>query len=225
METSARQMLQLLLESQALTFGQFTLKSGRQSPYFVNLGGLCSGRALTILGEAYAEVIMAAFGGRFDVVFGPAYKGIPIAVAACEALWRRHGVAASYAADRKEEKDHGDRGLVVGAKLGADTRVVYVDDVISAGTSMRNTMHLFNTNFGCKVIGAVVAVDRQERGTSSPVSAVQEVERTYGVKVHAILRMRAVVDYLHATDVGGTRYIDDRLRDEIDAYLRRYGSE
>ncbi len=225
MNTSAQQMLRLLLESQALKFGQFTLKSGRQSPYFVNLGDLCSGRDLTVLGEAYAEVIKEAVGAEFDVVFGPAYKGIPIAVAACEALWRRFGIAASYASDRKEEKDHGDRGLIVGAALGADTRVVYVDDVISAGTSMRNTMHLFNTNFGCKVVGAVVAVDRQERGTSSPVSAVQEVQRTYGVEVHAILRMREVVEFLGTTDIGGTRYIDDRLRNDIHAYLRRYGSE
>ena len=144
METSARQMLQLLLESQALTFGQFTLKSGRQSPYFVNLGGLCSGRALTILGEAYAEVIMAAFGGRFDVVFGPAYKGIPIAVAACEALWRRHGVAASYAADRKEEKDHGDRGLVVADGQTGNQRCV------RGPTSQREQAHTGGYGCGCR---------------------------------------------------------------------------
>lgn len=223
MNVFERGFLTLLLQERALKFGQFTLKSGRQSPYFINMGCLNGGDALHAIGEAYARLIQERIGTDFDVLFGPAYKGIPLAVATCEALWRLYGVKIAYASDRKEAKDHGDRGCLLGADLGPSTRVVYIDDVVSAGTSMRHVLKLFSDAVGCTPAGAVVAVDRQERGMRSPATATREIETEFGIRVHALLRIRDVVEFLRTQDVGGARVLDDRLIDDFFTYLRRYG--
>jgi orotate phosphoribosyltransferase len=225
MDPSQREFLKLLLDAGALKFGQFTLKSGRSSPYFINLGALSTGERLCAAGEAYARTIHDRLGLEFDVVFGPAYKGIPLAVATCEALYRLYGVSVGFTADRKEEKDHGEGGAIVGSALGPETRVAYVDDVISAGTSFRNTMRLVGGTFGSRVVGSVVAVDRQERGTTRLGSSVRELAGEFGVPIHAILKIREVVEELAEKPFEGTVHIDHRLRDEFLAYQHRYGAE
>ena len=225
MENHERDLLKLLLDAGALKFGQFTLKSGRDSPYFVNLGTLSTGERLAQAGEAYARAIHDAFGLDFDVVFGPAYKAISLAVVTCEALWRLYGANVGFASDRKEAKDHGEGGVVFGSEMKAGTRIVFVDDVISAGTSLRGSLRLLREHFGARIVGSLVAVDRQERGTRRLVSAVKEIESEFGIPVRAILRMRDVVEELHGKPFEGNVYIDRRLRDDFIAYQRRYGAD
>jgi len=225
MDQSKRTLLKLLLEAGALKFGEFTLKSGRKSPYFVNVGTLADGERLNVLGEIYARTINDRIGLDFDVVFGPAYKGIPIAVAASEALWRLYNARIGFASDRKEEKDHGEGGALFGTPITSSTRVVYVDDVISAGTSFRGSVKILKDRLGARLVGCVVAVDRQERGTRRLVSSVRELESEFGVPVHAILRMREVVEELYEKPFEGKVYVDRRLRDDFLAYQLRYGAE
>ncbi len=225
MDQTERDFLRLLLEAGALKFGQFTLKSGRKSPYFINLGSLATGERLAAVGEAYARTIHDKIGLDFDVVFGPAYKGIPIAVATCEALWRLYSADVGFASDRKEEKDHGEGGKLLGTEIGSASRIVYVDDVVSAGTSFRGSLRLVRDSFGAQVVGSVVAVDRQERGTRRLLSSIRELETEFDVPVHAILRMRTVVEELYETPFGGKVYLDGRLRDAFLTYQRLYGAE
>ena len=218
MDENEKTLLRLLLEAGALKFGEFTLKSGRKSPYFVNVGTLADGERLNALGEIYARTVHDRIGLDFDVVFGPSYKGIPIAVATSEALWRLYNTRIGFASDRKEEKDHGEGGKILGTPIKNSTRVVYVDDVISAGTSFRASVKLLKDRFGARLVGCVVAVDRQERGTRRLVSSVRELENEFKVPVHAILRMREVVEELYEKSIDGKVYVDRRLRDDFLAY-------
>jgi len=225
MDERQLRLLRLLLQADALKFGDFILKSGRRSPYFVNLGALYRGDQLAAVGEAYAETIAEKIGLDFDVVFGPAYKGIPLAVATAQAIWRLYNRQVGYCSDRKEEKNHGEGGRLLGAPIGPETRVVYVDDVISAGTSFRHSLRLLRDRLGAKIIGSVIAVDRQERGTKHLVSSVRELQAEFGVPIYAILRMREVVESLAEKPFEGKVYVDKELREDFLAYQRRYGVE
>jgi orotate phosphoribosyltransferase len=189
-------LVELLAARQALRFGNFTLKSGRSSPYFVNFGTLCHGGDLAILGEAYAERIIAEIGDHIDVVFGPAYKGIPLAVATAAALERRLGRPIGWSFDRKEAKDHGDGGLFVGAPLKAGVRVVLVDDVLTAGTAVRASLERLAPT-GITLAAIVIALDRQERGSDSR-TAVQELQEHTGVPVLAVTTISEAVERLQA---------------------------
>jgi orotate phosphoribosyltransferase len=183
--------IDLCLQLGVLRFGEFQLKSGRVSPYFFNAGLFNSGTALAELGRAYAQAIHSA-GIKFDVLFGPAYKGIPLVATSAVALSDRHGRDVPWAFNRKEAKDHGEGGNIVGAPLRG--RVLIVDDVITAGTAIREATDIIR-GAGAEPVGVVLALDRQERG-QGPLSAVQEVEQTLGLPVISILRLGDLVDYL-----------------------------
>lgn len=193
-----REFIQFALDHDVLQFGEFTLKSGRTSPYFFNAGLFNTGERLAELGRFYAATIVDS-GMEFDVLLGPAYKGIPIASATAVQLALQHGRDVPWCFNRKEAKDHGEGGLVVGSPLQG--RVVVVDDVITAGTAIREVMELVD-GAGAQVAGIVVAVDRQERGKGE-LSAIQEVERDFGVTVTAIVTLGQIIEYVEETDRHG----------------------
>jgi len=222
MEPYQEEFVRFLLEEGALLTGSFTLKSGRRSPYFINAGALASGRALGRLGEFYAEAIRRAFDGA-EVIFGPAYKGIPLAVAAAVAYARSCGRAIAYAFDRKEAKEHGDKGLFVGAPL-AGRGVVIVDDVLTAGTSIRAVSPII-AGAGARILGAVVGVDRQERAGEGAIAASKAIERDLGFPVRAIVRIRDALDYARDRVIGGRVHVDGAILDAFEAYQREFGAE
>ena len=194
MRDHQREFIEFALHNQVLRFGSFTLKSGRTSPYFFNIGVIDTGGGLATLGSCYAASILRA-GLEFDVVFGPAYKGIPIAVSTAMAFAEEHGRSVPWSFNRKEAKDHGEGGLVVGAPLKG--RVLVVDDVITVGTAIRAVIDLV-TDAGAEVAAIVVAIDRQERGTGE-LSAVRQLEQELGAPVHAIVTLDDVIEYLEET--------------------------
>jgi orotate phosphoribosyltransferase len=212
MRAYQKEFLDFAIERQVLRFGQFTLKSGRISPYFFNAGLFNSGKALARLGRYYAAAIEDS-GIEFDTLFGPAYKGIPLASAAAIALAEHHDRDVPYCFNRKEAKDHGEGGNIVGSPLKG--RVLIVDDVITAGTAIRESMSLIE-EVGAKAAGVVIALDRQERGSGS-LSAIQEVERNYGLKVVSIVGLGEVLEYLQAR--GGM----DTAVEAIHGYRKQYG--
>lgn len=213
MQDYRRQLIELAIAVRALQFGEFTLKSGRRSPYFFNAGAFDTGAALARLGECYADAL-ADSGAAFDMLFGPAYKGIPLASATAIALAGRHGRDLPWAFNRKEAKDHGEGGDIVGAPLTG--RVMIVDDVISAGTAIRESLRTIRRS-GATPAGVVIALDRQERGEGDR-SAVAEVEQEEGLPVVSIARLNDLVDWL-AGQPGR-----EAERDAMQAYRDRYGA-
>jgi orotate phosphoribosyltransferase len=207
------EFLELAAACGVLRFGEFELKSGRRSPYFFNAGEFHDGRALDALGAAYAGTIVDA-GFHFDVLFGPAYKGIPLAVATGIALAREHGIDCGIAYNRKERKDHGEGGQLVGAPLTG--RVLLVDDVITAGTAIREVLPLIE-DAGGELVGIVTALDRQERGQHGEQSATAELAASLDVPVVSIVTLADMVDWLKASSRSGTL-------DEVAAYRSRYGA-
>ena len=212
-----RDFVALLVRRQALKFGDFTLKSGRRSPYFINTGCFNQGGDLARLGAAYAATVLARFGAGVQVVFGPAYKGIPLALATAQAYEALVGREVGWTYDRKEAKTHGDGGLFVGAPLAAGTPVVIVDDVLTAGTALRESLAKLQPS-GARVLGAVVAVDRQERGQGD-LTAIEELQRDLGVTVAPIITITEAADHLAANDVDGRRYLGAADRARIAAHL------
>jgi orotate phosphoribosyltransferase len=212
-----RDFLELLVTRRALKFGDFTLKSGRKSPYFINTGCFHQGGDLARLGRAYAATIRARFGDGIQVVFGPAYKGIPLALAAAQEYERQLGRPVGWTYDRKEAKDHGDGGLFVGAALVPGIRVVIVDDVLTAGTALRESLAKLKPT-GVEVRGAVVAVDRQEKGAGQR-TAIEEIAAELGVEVAPIIRIGDAVEHLAANPVDGRQVLAaddrDRIRDHL----------
>lgn len=202
------------ISAQALKFGEFTLKSGRVSPYFFNAGQISTGAGLAALGRSYAHALVAS-GVDFDMLFGPAYKGIPLAAATSVALAEFHGRDLPFAYNRKEAKDHGEGGTLVGAPLQG--RVLIVDDVITAGTAIRESIDMIR-GAGATPAGVAIGLDRQERGNSS-LSAIQEVERDYEVSVISIVTLADIIDYLKAGQDQGA------LVERIDAYRAEFGIE
>lgn len=192
MKAYQRQFIEFALEKQVLKFGEFTLKSGRKSPYFFNAGLFNSGRDLARLGRFYAAALMDA-GIEFDVLFGPAYKGIPLAAATAVALAEHHGRDLPWCFNRKEAKAHGEGGSLVGAPLTGD--VLIIDDVITAGTAIREVMQIIASQDGAKAAGVLIALNRQERGNGE-LSAIQEVERDFGIPVVSIVSLNQVLQFL-----------------------------
>ncbi|MBN3067687.1 orotate phosphoribosyltransferase [Pectobacterium brasiliense] len=191
MKAYQRQFIEFALSKQVLKFGEFTLKSGRISPYFFNAGLFNTGRDLALLGRFYAEALVDS-GVAFDLLFGPAYKGIPIATTAAVALAEHHDRDLPYCFNRKEAKDHGEGGSLVGSPLQG--RVMLVDDVITAGTAIRESMEIIGAH-GATLAGVMIALDRQERGRAD-LSAIQEVERDYQCKVISIITLKDLIAYL-----------------------------
>ena len=213
--------IEWLLRSGALRFGEFKTKSGRLSPYFFNTGCFDTGLSLGGIAELYAETIAEHFGPRVENLFGPAYKGIPLAVMTAYQLSNRLGRDISYTFNRKEAKDHGEGGLLVGRPYRGGERVVLVEDVITGGTSFREMRPLLSS-FKVEVVGIVVGVDRQERGTDSR-TALAQVADEWGVKTASLVTVRDVVSRLHNREVLGRVWIDDGAKARIDEYLATYG--
>ena len=216
------QYLELLLTSGVLRFGEFKTKSGRLSPYFFNMGALDSGERLGKAADVYAQVIERAFGPQVENLFGPAYKGIPLAVMTSHALARRLGRDVSFTFNRKEAKDHGEGGTLVGRQYEGGEKVVVIEDVITGGTSFSETLPVLR-KAGVDVVGVVVGVDRQERGQGSK-GALAEVAGTWGVKTASIVTIADVVARLHNRTVAGKVWIDDATKARIRDYLATYGA-
>ncbi|TQP34594.1 orotate phosphoribosyltransferase [Vibrio cholerae] len=212
MKAYQREFIEFALEKQVLKFGEFTLKSGRKSPYFFNAGLFNTGRDLARLGRFYAAALVDS-GIEFDLLFGPAYKGIPIATTTAVALADHHDVDTPYCFNRKEAKDHGEGGNLVGSKL--EGRVMLVDDVITAGTAIRESMELIQAN-KADLAGVLVAIDRQEKGKGE-LSAIQEVERDFGCAVISIVSLTDLITYLEQQG-NNTEHLE-----AVKAYRAQYG--
>ncbi|MBY5164028.1 orotate phosphoribosyltransferase [Salsipaludibacter albus] len=209
-----------LLEHDVLAFGDFTTKSGRATPYFLNFGNLGTGAQIDTVGRAYADHVVATFGDDVDVLFGPAYKGIPLAVATAVSLQRDHGLDVAWTFDRKEAKDHGEGGSLVGHVPTDGQRVVIVEDVTTAGTSIRETVPKLRAVADVDVVGLVVSVDRRERGTRDDVTALDEVAEEFGLRATAITDIDRVVEVLTAP---GRDVLSADDLDRLAAYRDRWG--
>jgi orotate phosphoribosyltransferase len=213
-----------MVDCQVLKFGDFVTKSGRKTPFFVNTGFYRTGSQLKKLGEYYARAIEDAFGTDFDVLFGPAYKGIPLSVTASMAISDLYGKDVRYCSNRKEVKDHGDKGILLGGPIGDQDKVVIIEDVTTAGTSIQETLPIIKAQGDVVPVGLVVSVDRMERGQGEK-SALQEIEENYGLKTTAIVTMAEVVEHLYNRPYKGKIVIDDQLKAAIDAYYEIYGAK
>lgn len=225
MEQYKQEFIGFMVDSQVLKFGDFTLKSGRKSPFFMNAGAYVTGAQLKKLGEYYAKAIHDRYGLEFDVLFGPAYKGIPLAVATTMAISELYGKEIRYCANRKEVKDHGDKGILLGTKLQDGDRVVIIEDVTTSGKSIEETFPIIQAQADVTIKGLMVSLNRMERGLESEKSALAEIEEKYGFATGAIVTMEEVVEYLYNKPYGGTVYIDDTLKSAIDAYYENYGAK
>lgn len=222
MEKYKQEFIEFMVDCGVLKFGDFVTKSGRKTPFFVNTGFYRTGAQLRKLGEYYARAIYGTFGKEFDVLFGPAYKGIPLTVAASMALSEYFDVDIRYCSNRKEIKDHGDKGILLGSPLEDGDRVVMIEDVTTAGTSIEETLPIIRAQGKTDVLGLVVSVDRCERGQGTR-SALTEIQEKYGFKTTAIVTMEEVVEHLYNREYKGKIIIDDALKAAIDAYYEQYG--
>lgn len=224
MEQYKREFIDFMVESEVLKFGEFTLKSGRKSPFFMNAGAYVTGTQLRRLGEYYAKAIHDNYGLEFDVLFGPAYKGIPLAVATTMAISELYGKDVRYCSNRKEAKDHGDTGILLGSKLKDGDRVVIIEDVTTSGKSIEETFPIIKAQADVTVKGLMVSLNRMERGKGEK-SALAEVKDLYGFETAAIVSMKDVVEYLYNQDRNGKIIIDDAMNASIEAYYAQYGAK
>lgn len=222
MEQYKQEFIEFMIDCKVLKFGDFVTKSGRKTPFFVNTGFYRTGAQLRKLGAYYAEAIQNKFGFDFDVLFGPAYKGIPLSVATTMAIDEKYGKEIKYCSNRKEVKDHGDTGILLGSPITNGDKVVIIEDVTTAGTSIQETLPIVKAQGMVDVLGLVVSVDRMERGQGTK-SALTEIEETYGLKTTAIVTMQEVVEHLYNRPYKGQIIIDDTLKAAIDAYYAEYG--
>ncbi len=224
MEQYKQEFIEFMVECNVLKFGDFVTKSGRKTPFFVNTGFYRTGSQLRKLGEYYAKAIHDAFGLDFDVLFGPAYKGIPLTVAATMAISELYGTDIRYCSNRKEVKDHGDKGILLGGPITDGDRVLIIEDVTTAGTSIGETLPVIKAQGDVNVCGLVVSVDRMERGQGEK-SALTEISENYGFPITAIVTMAEVVEHLYNRPYNGKVYIDDTIKAAIDAYYEQYGAK
>ncbi len=222
MEAYKKEFIEFMVDCQVLRFGDFVTKSGRKTPFFVNTGFYRTGAQLRRLGAYYAEAIKDAFGLGFDVLFGPAYKGIPLSVAASIAISEKYDKDVRYCSNRKEIKDHGDKGILLGSPIADGDKIVIIEDVTTAGTSIEETLPIIKAQGDVCLEGLVVSVDRMERGQGEK-SALAEIEEKYGLKTTAIVTMAEVVEHLYNREYKGKVIIDDKLKAAIDAYYGQYG--
>ena len=224
MEAYKQEFIEFMVESDVLKFGEFTLKSGRKSPFFMNAGAYVTGSQLKRLGEYYAKAIHDKYGDDFDVLFGPAYKGIPISVVTAIAYSELYGKEVRYCSDRKETKDHGaDKGKFLGSTLKDGDRVVMIEDVTTSGKSMEETVPKVREAANVEIVGLMVSLDRMEVGKGGTKCALEEVKDLYGFETNAIVTMAEVVEHLYNRECTGKVVIDDTLKAAIDAYYEQYG--
>lgn len=217
MEAYKKEFIDFMLESKVLKFGDFTLKSGRKSPFFMNAGAYVTGEQLMKLGEYYAKAIVDTYGTDFDVLFGPAYKGIPLAVVTTIAMHNLYGKEVRYCSDRKEVKDHGaDKGSFLGSKLQDGDRVIMIEDVTTSGKSMEETVPKVRGAANVEIVGLMVSLNRNEKGKGNK-TALSEIAELYGFPTAAIVSMSEVIEYLDGQ-------LDSELKERIDAYYKEYGA-
>ena len=224
MEQYKQEFIEFMVDSNVLKFGEFTLKSGRKSPFFMNAGAYVTGSQLRMLGQYYAKAIHDNFGTDFDVLFGPAYKGIPLAVATTIAFSELYGRDIRYCSNRKEIKDHGDVGILLGSDLNDGDKVVIIKDGTTSGKSIEETFPILKSQANVDVVGLMVSLNRQERGKTSQ-NALAEIREIYGIDTGAIVTMEEVVQYLYNRPVHGKVLIDDNMKTAIDAYYAQYGAK
>lgn len=223
MEAYKKEFITFMVESNVLKFGEFTLKSGRKSPFFMNAGAYVTGSQLRRLGQYYARAIHEHYGDDFDVLFGPAYKGIPLSVATTIAFSELYGKEIRYCSNRKEIKDHGDTGILLGSKIQDGDKVVIIEDVTTSGKSIEETFPIIKAQGKVEIVGLMVSLNRMERGLSSNASALEEIQEKYGFPANAIVTMADVVECLYNKECSGKILIDDKLKTAIDAYYEEYG--
>ena len=224
MQQYKKDFIEVMVECGVLTFGDFVTKSGRKTPFFVNTGNYQTGSQLKKLGEFYAEAIKENFEQDYDIVFGPAYKGIPLSVTTTIALSDKYGVDVKYCSNRKEVKDHGDKGILLGSKITDGDKILIVEDVTTAGTSIYETMPILESQGKVTVAGLIISVDRMERGKGEK-SALSEIREKFGFKTCAIVTMAEVIEYLQNNKINGKYVIDEELKNRIDAYYKEYGAK
>ena len=221
--TYQEEFITFMVRAGVLTFGDFTTKSGRKTPYFINTGNYKTGAQAAQLGDYYAACIQNHLPDGVDCLFGPAYKGIPLAVSAAASLYRNYGRDLPYCFNRKEAKDHGEGGVMVGYRPQDGDRVVIVEDVVTAGTAVRETIALFRHVAQVRMRALIVSVDRMERGTRE-CSTLDELREDYGIAVHPIVTVREIISFLHNREIDGRVYIDDQMKGKMEAYLEQYGA-
>ena len=220
MEQYKKDFIDFMVESQVLKFGSFILKSGRKSPFYMNAGAYVTGTQLTKLGEFYAKAIHDRFGDDFDVLFGPAYKGIPLSVSAVMAYSRLYGKEIRYCSNRKEAKDHGaDKGMLLGTDLKDGDRLVIIEDVTTSGKSIDETIPIVQAQAKVKILGEMISLNRMEKALESTKNALEVIQEKYGFPVSAIVTMEEVVEHLYVP--GGI--ITDELKSELDTYYAQWG--
>ena len=224
MEQYKKEFIEFMVDCNVLKFGEFTLKSGRKSPFFMNAGAYVTGSQLRKLGQYYATAIHDNYGTDFDVLFGPAYKGIPLAVATTMAFSELYGRDIKYCSNRKEVKDHGDVGILLGSSLNDGDRVVIIEDVTTSGKSIEETFPILKGQANVDVVGLMVSLNRQERGKTQQ-NALAEIREMYGIETGAIVTMEEVVAYLYNKNYNGRVLIDDAMKKAIDTYYAQYGAK
>lgn len=222
MEQYKEEFIGFMVDSGVLRFGDFTLKSGRKSPFFMNAGGYVTGTQLMKLGEYYAKAIHDNYGTDFDVLFGPAYKGIPLSVATTIAFAKLYGKDIKYCSNRKEVKDHGDTGILLGSPIKDGDKVVIIEDVTTSGKSIEETFPIIMEQGKVEIIGLMVSLNRMEKGKSDK-SALVEIKEKYGFDANAIVSMAEVVEFLYNKPYKGQIIINDEIKSRIDTYYEMYG--
>lgn len=223
MEQYKKEFIEFMVESDVLKLGDFTLKSGRKSPFFMNAGAYVTGSQLKRLGEYYAKAIHDNYGDDFDVLFGPAYKGIPLSVVTAIAFSELYGKEIRYCSNRKEVKDHGDAGILLGSKIKDGDRVVIIEDVTTSGKSIEETFPIIRSQGEVEIKGLMVSLNRMERGKGENMTALDEIREVYGFPTSAIVTMEEVVACLYNKECLGRVVIDDAMKEAIDKYYEQYG--
>ncbi|MBU1148872.1 orotate phosphoribosyltransferase [Patescibacteria group bacterium] len=222
MEKYKEEFITFLAQSNALQFGEFTLKSGRQSPYFINTGMFDNGQQISRLGKFYAEAIKKEFDQDFDVIFGPAYKGIPLCVAAASALAQEFAIIKYFTFNRKEVKDHGDKKLLVGHPLQPGEKILIIDDVITDGGALIESVAMLNTIARLQYTGVILSVNRQEKNKAGQ-NAVAQFENKYKIPIRFIVTISEIIEFLHNNQIDNKIYIDDATKQRMEDYLKEYG--
>ena len=215
--------IDLILRKKAIAFGNFTTKSGRNTPYFINLGAICTGEDIRILGEIYADAIMKNLGDDFDNLFGPAYKGIPLVVATATALEVKYGKCVSFTYNRKEIKDHGEKGKLVGHQYADSDRIIILEDVVTAGTSVYESVPLLKSKANIELKALVVSVDRRERGGSGR-SALDEIADAFNITTLSIITLDDIISYVSKLEIEGKPYLTEIELEKIQRYRSQYGA-
>lgn len=223
MQQYKKDFIHFMIEADVLIFGDFTTKSGRETPFFINAGNYRTGEHLEKLGNFYAEAINENYKEDFNILYGPAYKGIPLAVTTAISLNRTQNRNVSFCSNRKEIKDHGDTGILLGSKLKDGDKLLIIEDVTTAGTSIYENMPIIKAQGNVDVIGLIISVDRMEKGMGDR-SALVELKEKFEFKPCAIVTMEEVISYLYNREIDGTVIIDDKMKSRIDDYYKLYGA-